>query len=108
MDIKWTGLTQEILAEALEQARVGRLYIMDKMAQVITTPKVQMSPHAPKMIRLKINPEKIGALIGPGGRVIRGIQEETGTSIDVQDDGTVTIGGMDQTMLEMASPRSTA
>ena len=102
MDIKWTGLTQEILAEALEQARVGRLYIMDRMAQTITTPNNQMSPHAPKMIRLKINSDKIGALIGPGGRVIRGIQEETGTNIDVQDDGTVTIGGVDQTMLEMA------
>ena len=102
MDIKWTGLTQEILAQALEQARVGRLYIMDKMAQTITTPNNQMSPHAPKMIRLKINSDKIGALIGPGGRVIRGIQEETGTNIDVQDDGTVTIGGVDQTMLEMA------
>ncbi len=105
MDIKWTGLTQEILAEALEQARVGRLYIMDRMAQVITTSKTQMSPHAPKMIRLKINSDKIGALIGPGGRVIRGIQEETGTSIDVQDDGTVTIGGIDQTMLEMAQSK---
>ena len=105
MDIKWTGLTQDILAEALEQARVGRLYIMDKMAQVITTPNQQMSPHAPKMIRLKINPDKIGALIGPGGRVIRAIQEETGTSIDVQDDGTVTIGGVDQTKLEMAQSK---
>ena len=102
MDIKWTGLTQEILAEALEQARVGRLHIMDKMAEVITTAKTQMSPHAPKMIRLKINSDKIGALIGPGGRVIRAIQEETGTNIDVQDDGTVTIGGVDQTKLEMA------
>ena len=102
MDIKWTGLTQEILAEALEQARIGRLYIMDKMAQAITSPNNQMSPHAPKMIRLKINPDKIGALIGPGGRVIRAIQEETGTNIDVQDDGTVTIGGVDQTKLEMA------
>ncbi len=105
MDIKWTGLTQEILAQALEQARAGRLYIMDRMAQVITTPNRQMSPHAPKMIRLKINPDKIGALIGPGGRVIRGIQEETGTSIDVQDDGTVTIGGVDQTKLETAHSR---
>ena len=105
MDIKWTGLTQEILAQALEQARVGRLYIMDRMSQAIDTPKRQMSPHAPKMIRLKINPDKIGALIGPGGRVIRGIQEETGTSIDVQDDGTVTIGGVEQTMLEMAQSK---
>ena len=105
MDIKWTGLTQEILAQALEQARVGRLHIMDKMAEAITTPNRQMSPHAPKMIRLKINPDKIGALIGPGGRVIRGIQEETGTTIDVQDDGSVTIGGVDQTMLEMAQSK---
>ena len=105
MDIKWTGLTQDILAQALEQARVGRLHIMDKMAEAITTPNRQMSPHAPKMIRLKINPEKIGALIGPGGRVIRGIQEETGTTIDVQDDGSVTIGGVDQTMLEMAQSK---
>ena len=105
MDIKWTGLTQEILAQALEQARVGRLYIMDRMAQAITEPKRQMSPHAPKMIRMKINHEKIGALIGPGGRVIRGIQEETGTNIDVQDDGTVTIGGVDQMMLEMAQSK---
>ena len=105
MDIKWTGLTQEILAQALEQARVGRLYIMDKMASAITSPNRQMSPHAPKMIRLKINPDKIGALIGPGGRVIRGIQEETGTNIDVQDDGTVTIGGVDQTMLEVAQSK---
>ena len=105
MDIKWTGLTQDILAQALEQARVGRLHIMDKMAEAITTPNRQMSPHAPKMIRLKINPDKIGALIGPGGRVIRGIQEETGTTIDVQDDGSVTIGGVDQTMLEMAQSK---
>ena len=105
MDIKWTGLTHEILAQALEQARIGRLYIMDKMSQAIETPKRQMSPHAPKMIRLKINPDKIGALIGPGGRVIRGIQEETGTTIDVQDDGAVTIGGVDQTMLEVAQSK---
>ncbi len=105
MDIKWTGLTQAILAEALEQARIGRLYIMDKMAEVISTPKGQMSPYAPKMVRMKINPEKIGALIGPGGRVIRGITEETGTTIDVQDDGAVTIGGVDQAMLEMAQAR---
>ena len=105
MDIKWTGLTQEILAQALEQARIGRLYIMDKMAEVISTPKRLMSPHAPKMVRMKINPDKIGALIGPGGRVIRGITEETGTTIDVQDDGSVTIGGVDQAMLEMAQAK---
>ncbi len=105
MDIKWTGLTQEILGEALEQARVGRLHIMERMNAVIDSPKRQMSAYAPKMIRMKISVEKIGALIGPGGRVIRGIIEETGTTIDVQDDGSVTIGGVDPTMIEMAQAR---
>jgi polyribonucleotide nucleotidyltransferase len=105
MDIKWTGLTQEILGQALEQARVGRLYIMDKMNQVISSAKGQMSPYAPKMVRMKISVEKIGALIGPGGRVIRKIIEETGTTIDVQDDGSVTIGGVEQAMIEKAQAR---
>ena len=105
MDIKWTGLTQEILGQALEQARVGRLYIMDKMNQVISAPNEKMSPFAPKMVRMKISVEKIGALIGPGGRVIRGIIEETGTTIDVQDDGSVTIGGVEQAMIEKAQAR---
>ncbi len=102
MDIKLTGLDEGILKEALEQARVGRLHIMDKMNEVISEPRTDMSPHAPKMIRLKIAVGKIGALIGPGGRVIRGISEETGTTINVEDDGSVTIGGIDAAMLEMA------
>lgn len=102
MDIKLKGLNEDILREALEQARVGRLHILDKMNQALDKPREQMSPYAPKMIRFKIGIEKIGALIGPGGRVIRGIIEETGTSIDVQDDGTVTIGGVDATMMEQA------
>ena len=102
MDIKLTGLNQDILSQALEQARVGRLHILDKMNQTISEPKGEMSAYAPKMVRLKIPVEKIGALIGPGGRVIRGISEDTGTSIDVQDDGAVTIGGSDSRMLEMA------
>jgi len=102
MDMKLKGISENILSEALEQARVGRLHIMGKMTEVISQPKTEMSPYAPKMIRLKIAVAKIGALIGPGGRVIRGISEETGTSIDVQDDGSVTIGGTDAAMLEMA------
>ncbi len=102
MDIKLTGLNQEILSQALEQARVGRLHILEKMNQTMAEPRGEMSAYAPKMVRLKIPVEKIGALIGPGGRVIRGISEETGTSIDVQDDGAVTIGGSDARMLEMA------
>ena len=102
MDIKLKGLNQEILSQALEQARIGRLHILDKMTQVIDQPRDKMSPYAPKMMRLKIPVEKIGALIGPGGRIIRSIIEETGTSIDVQDDGSVTIGGVDADMMEMA------
>ena len=102
LDVKIKGLTQEILGQALEQARVGRLHIIGKMTEVITEPKGEMSAYAPKMIRLKIPVEKIGALIGPGGRIIRGISEETGTSIDVQDDGSVTIGGSDSAMLAQA------
>ena len=102
MDIKLTGLNEEILAQALEQARVGRLHILDKMNQTISNPRGEMSAYAPKMVRLQIPVEKIGTLIGPGGRVIRGISEETGTSIDVQDDGAVTIGGSDSRMLEIA------
>ena len=102
MDIKLKGLDSNILKEALEQARVGRLHILDKMNQAISQSREHMSPYAPKMVRFKIAVDKIGAMIGPGGRVIRGIIEETGTSIDVQDDGTVTIGGVDAAMMEQA------
>ena len=102
MDVKLKGLNEDILREALEQARVGRMHILEKMNQVIDQPRSEMSPYAPKMIRLQIPVEKIGALIGPGGRVIRGIIEETGCTIDVQDDGSVTIGGVDSTMMERA------
>ena len=102
MDIKVGGLTQEILEQALEQARIGRLHILAKMNEVIDQPRAQMSDYAPKMLRFKIPVEKIGALIGPGGRIIRGIIEETGTSIDVQDDGSVTIGGVDSGAMEQA------
>ena len=105
MDVKIDGLTQELLSEALEQARAGRLHILDRMAEAITEPRAQMSRYAPKLVRMQIPVEKIGALIGPGGRVIRGIQEETGCSIDVSDDGSVTVGSNDQTMIELACSR---
>ncbi len=105
MDVKSGGLTQEVLSQALEQARVGRLHILDKMKEALAEPRTYMSPYAPKMIRLQIPVEKIGALIGPGGRVIRAIIEETGATIDVQDDGSVTVGSSDQAMLELARSR---
>ena len=102
MDIKFTGLTADMLREALEQAKKGRLFILDKMNQTISQPRAEMSPYAPKMIRVQIPVEKIGLVIGPGGRVIRAIIEETGASIDVADDGGVTIGSSDQAMLNLA------
>jgi polyribonucleotide nucleotidyltransferase len=105
MDIKIKGLTGDILSEALEQARQGRLFILDKMNQALSEPRRQLSPYAPKMVRLQVPVEKIGAVIGPGGRVIRAIIEETNTSIDVSDEGIVTIGSSDQTMLELARSR---
>ncbi len=106
MDIKTKGLTPEILSQALEQARQGRLHILAKMNEAIDTPRTEMSPYAPKMLRFKIPVDKIGALIGPGGRVIRGIIEETGCSVDVQDDGSVTIGGTDAAMMELARSKA--
>ena len=105
MDVKTTYLTPAILKEALEQARQGRLHIMGKMNESISEVRGQMSEHAPKMIRMKIDVSKIGALIGPGGRVIRAIIEDTGTTINVEDDGSVTIGGVDPIMLDLAQSR---
>jgi polyribonucleotide nucleotidyltransferase len=91
MDIKITGLTFEILADALEQARQGRMYILNKMLETIAEPRPQLRPHAPRVLSLKIDPDKIGAIIGPGGKTIRRIEEETGASITIEPDGTVTI-----------------
>ena len=105
MDVKIDGLTQELLSEALEQARVGRLHILERMSEAISEPRSQMSKYAPKLVRMQIPVEKIGALIGPGGRVIRAIQEETGCNIDVSDDGGVIISSNDQAMIELARSR---
>jgi polyribonucleotide nucleotidyltransferase len=95
MDIKTTGITYDIMREAFGQAREGRLYILDKMAAVMPEPRQELSLFAPRIITLQINPEKIGALIGPGGKTIRGITESTGASIDVEDDGRVFVATAD-------------
>ena len=92
MDIKVAGLTEQILKEALAQAREGRLFILDKMEAVISEPRAEVSRFAPRITTIKINPDKIRDIIGPGGKIIRKITEETKTSIDIQDDGTVNIG----------------
>lgn len=89
MDIKVSGLTQEILQQALQQARDARLIILDKMNAVIPTPRAEMSPYAPRITRIMINPDKIGTVIGPGGKMIKKIIEESKAQIDIEDDGSV-------------------
>jgi len=91
MDIKITGVTMEILTDALEQARKGRLFILDKMAETIEAPREELSQYAPRITTIHIDPEKIGALIGKGGETIRSISEEFEAQIDVEDDGSVRV-----------------
>ncbi|MEX2189050.1 MAG: polyribonucleotide nucleotidyltransferase [Pirellulales bacterium] len=91
LDLKIDGISHEIIVAALQQAREARINILRKMLTRISRPKEDISPTAPRLLRTKIDPEKIGMLIGPGGKNIRGIQEQTGTVIEVEDDGTVTI-----------------
>ncbi len=95
MDIKMLGLSYEVMEEAFAQAREGRIFILGKMAESITQPRPDISLYAPRIIAIKINPEKIGALIGPGGKNIRSITEDTGCKIDIEDDGTVRIASTD-------------
>jgi len=96
MDIKITGITREIMEAALSQAREGRLHILDEMAQAIDKPRADMSEWAPRITTIKINPEKIRDVIGKGGATIRAITEETGTTIDINDDGTISVAAVDK------------
>jgi polyribonucleotide nucleotidyltransferase len=93
MDLKIKGLDFNILREALEQARVGRLQIMSKMLEVLPAPRSTLSQYAPRILTIHIDPEKIGKLIGPGGKMIRGLQEQFNVKIDVEEDGTVFVSG---------------
>jgi polyribonucleotide nucleotidyltransferase len=95
MDIKVKGISSETMAEALEQARKARLFILDRMAEVIAEPRPDLKPHAPRMIVLSVDQEKIGAIIGPGGKTVRKIQDETGVRVDIQDDGLVYVAATD-------------
>lgn len=95
MDLKTKGLDYKIMQEALEQARQARVFILDKMAEVLPAPRPELSPYAPRITILKIDPEKIGLIIGPGGKTIRKIIEETGAEIDIEDDGSVYISSPD-------------
>src|SRR2546426_1851774 len=102
MDIKVKGITYEIMAKALEQAREGRMFIMEKMLDTIDAPREELSPYAPRIQTIKINPEKIGAVIGPGGKMIRRIQEESGAKIDIEDDGSVNISASSGEAMQLA------
>ncbi|MGI8787013.1 MAG: polyribonucleotide nucleotidyltransferase [Pyrinomonadaceae bacterium] len=95
MDIKIAGINAMILSEALEQAKKGRMHILNIMTQTISEPREEISPFAPRIITIKINPDKIRDVIGPGGKMIRSITEETGAKIDVSDDGTINIATAD-------------
>lgn len=105
MDIKITGITREIMEKALEQAKAGRMFILGEMNKVISEPSSEMSHYAPRYLKMKINPDKIRDVIGKGGAVIRSITEETGVSIDIDDDGNVKIASSDFDAAEEAKNR---
>lgn len=105
MDIKIAGVNAQIMAEALEQAKKGRLYILELMEKALSKPRAEISPFAPRIIKIKINPDKIRDVIGPGGKIIRALVEETGAKINVEDDGTVSIATADSAAAEAAVNR---
>ncbi len=102
MDMKITGLAVKTVADAVNQARPARLHILEKMLEAIQTPRDSLSPHAPRLLSFRIDPELIGTVIGPGGRTIKGITERTNTKIDIEDGGVVTIASHDGAAAEEA------
>jgi polyribonucleotide nucleotidyltransferase len=102
MDIKITGVSIDIMRSALSQARDARLHVLAKMREAIEKPRTELSPFAPRFVTIKIRTEKIREIIGPGGKVIRGIQDQTGAKIDVEDDGRVTIFSPDNESVQKA------
>jgi polyribonucleotide nucleotidyltransferase len=105
MDMKVKGITNDILAQALDQARLGRMHILDKMLEVIPAPRPELKPHTPRITIVRIPVDKIGAVIGPGGKMIRSIQEETNTRIDIEEDGSIFIAATDGEGERMARER---
>ncbi len=105
MDIKIDGITEEIMKVALAQAREGRLHILGEMATLLSTPRAEMSEYAPRLITMKIHPDKIREVIGKGGSVIQAITKETGTQIDIQDDGTIVIASANAVAAQAAKAR---
>ena len=105
MDIKVAGITREIMQQALDQAREGRLHILGEMANAISTPRAEMSDYAPRITTIKIDSDRIRDVIGKGGATIRSITEETGTTIDIDDDGTIRIAAVDGRQAQAAIKR---
>jgi polyribonucleotide nucleotidyltransferase len=105
MDIKIAGINAQIMAEALEQARKGRMHVLSVMSQTLEAPREDIAPNAPRIVTIKINPDKIRDVIGPGGKIIRAIVEETGAKIDIEDDGTVAIASADGEAAQAAIDR---
>ena len=105
MDIKIQGITEEIMKVALAQAKAGRLHILGEMASALTAPRAELSDFAPRLITIKIHPDKIREVIGKGGSVIQAITKETGTQIDIQDDGTITIASVNAAAGQAAKAR---
>jgi polyribonucleotide nucleotidyltransferase len=102
MDIKVAGVSREIMAAALRQARDARLFVLSRMREAISEPRPELPPHAPRFVTIRIRPEKIREVIGPGGKVVRGIQDQTGVKVDIEDDGKVTLFGADARMVQQA------
>ena len=102
MDIKVAGVSREIMAAALRQAREARLFVLSRMREAIAAPRPELPPHAPRFVTIRIRPEKIREVIGPGGKVVRGIQDQTGVKVDIEDDGKVTLFGADARMVQEA------
>ncbi|MEZ4335805.1 MAG: KH domain-containing protein [Sandaracinaceae bacterium] len=95
MDIKISGLSREIMEQALDQAKEARLHILDKMLQAIPAPREELNKWAPRITSIKVKPDQIRLVIGPGGKMIRAIQDQSGAQIDVEDDGTVNVASPD-------------
>jgi polyribonucleotide nucleotidyltransferase len=95
MDMKITGLSMDVIADAIKQARPARLHILEKMLVALDKPRTELSPFAPRLLTMRIDPDLIGLVIGPGGKTIKGITEQTGAKVDIEDDGTITVSAVD-------------
>src|SRR5690606_7721064 len=102
MDMKLHGLPVRVLRQAIEESKKGRAHILEHMTSVIAAPRESLSPYAPRIEKIKINPEKIGAVIGKGGEVINKITAETGAEIDIKDDGLITVAGVNPENIQKA------